>query len=100
MALHAEMGPPNDEARAQHRLYGSGLEEVHWLGVVRHSELVARLRPMWSPVGGGLRLHPMHYVVLSKECVIEVVAADIELFRIGGAPSDAAAKSLGPELDR
>lgn len=100
MALHAEMGPPNDEARAQHRLYSFGLPELLWLGVVRDSELVARLRPMWSPVGGGRRIQPMHYVALSKECVIEVVAADVELCRIGGAPSYAAAKSLGPGHDR
>jgi hypothetical protein len=43
---------------------------------------------------------PLHYVVVSKECVIEVVAADVDLVRIGGAPSDAVAKSLGPGLDR
>lgn len=95
MALLAQMGPPNDEGRQQHRLYELGLRDMLWLGVVRESELVARLRPMWSPVGDGRRIQPMHYVVPSKECVVEVVAADVELLRIDGTPREAAVRSLG-----
>lgn len=100
MALLAQLGSPNDEGRQQHRLYEVGLREVLWLGVVHESELVARLRPMWTPVGGGSRIQPMHYVVPSKECVVEVVAADVELFRIDGTPVEAAARSLGSVSDR
>lgn len=95
LALHAQMGPPNDEARVHHRLYPVGLRDLLWLGVVRDSELVAQLRPMWTSVGDDRRLHPMHYVVPSKECVVEVVAADVEVFRIEGTPREAAAQSLG-----
>jgi len=94
------MGPPNDEARAQHRLYAHGLRELLWLGIVRDSELVAQLRPMWTPVGDGRRIHPIHYVVPSKECVVEVVAADVELFRIDGTTRDAATRSLASTSDR
>lgn len=46
------------------------------------------------------RIQPMHYVVPSKECVVEVVAADVELFRIDGTPREAAARSLGSVSDR
>lgn len=100
MALFAQMGPPNDEARQQHRLYEVGLRELTWLGVVRDSELVAQLRPTWTPVGDGRRIHPMHYVVPSKECIVEVVAADVELFRLDGATRDAAVRSLGSTSNR
>lgn len=100
MALFTQMGPPNDEARQGHRLYEVGLRELLWLGVVRDSELVAQLRPMWSPVGDGRRLHPMHYVVPSKECMVEVVAADVQLFRVAGTTRDAAVQSLGSSSGR
>lgn len=95
MALLAQLGPPNDEARQQHRLYEVGLRELLWVGVVRDSELVAQLRPMWTSVGDARRMQPMHYVVPSKECVVEVVAADVELFRFDGTPREAAVRSLG-----
>jgi hypothetical protein len=100
MALFAQLGPPNDEARQQHRLYEVGLRDLLWLGVVRDSELVVQLRPMWTSVGDGRRIQPTHYVVPSKECVIEVVAADVELLRMEGSPCEAAARSLGSCSDR
>ena len=73
--------PPNDEAGYHHRLYEAGLNDVDWLGVVRDSSLVPLLRPMLSnhPV-----LVPMHYIVVSKECVGEVLAQDGDAFRIAG----------------
>ena len=68
---YALIGPPDDEARNQHRLYEAGLKEVGWLGVVRDSGLVATLRPTWSRDAISV---PLHYVVVSKECVVEVLA--------------------------
>jgi hypothetical protein len=97
LVVHAQMGPPNDEARHLHRLYDVGLRELLWIGIVRESEMVSELRPMWKGVGDGGQLHPMHYVVLSKECVVEVIAADIELFRIEGGTREAGADSLAQE---
>jgi hypothetical protein len=90
---YALMGPPNDEARNQHRLYGAGLKDVDWLGVVRDSSLVVGLRPMF---GRGAVFVPVHYVVVSKECVVEVLAENVEVFRIGGSPRQAAPSSLSP----
>ena len=95
LPIHVQMGQPNDEGRHLHRLYEKGLRELLWLGVVRDSELVESLRPMWTPVGDDMRLQPLHFVVPSKEVVIEVVAADVEVFRIMGSTSDAAARSFG-----
>jgi hypothetical protein len=90
---YALMGPPNDEARNQHRLYEAGLKDVDWLGVVRHSSLVAGLRPMF---GRDAVFVPLHYVVVSKECVVEVLAENVDVFRIGGSPRQAAPSSLSP----
>jgi hypothetical protein len=87
------MGPPNDEARNQHRLYQAGLKDVNWLGVVRDSSLVAGLRPMF---GRRAVFVPLHYVVVSKECVVEVLAENVDVFRIGGSPRQAAPSSLSP----
>ena len=88
---YALMSPPNDEARNRHRLYDSGLKDVDWLGIVRDSSLVPRLRPMLS---SDFVFVPLHYVVVSKECVVEVLAENVDLFRIAGSPRDAAPASL------
>jgi hypothetical protein len=85
------MAPPNDEARHLHRLYEAGLKDVDWLGIVRDSRLVTALRPMWSRGGGFV---PLHYVVVSKECVVEVLAENVDAFRITGTPREAAPGSL------
>ncbi len=90
---YALMSPPNDEALNQHRLYDAGLRGVLWLGVVRDSSLVAALRPMWSREAVFV---PLHYVVVSKECVVEVLAENVDVFRIGGSPRQAAPSSLSP----
>lgn len=94
LVVYAQMGPPNDEARPHHRLYEVGLGNILWVGVVRDSGLVSALRPTWGRAGGDLHLMPMHFVVVSKECVVEVVAADVDLLRIAGDTYGAAAASL------
>jgi hypothetical protein len=38
----------------------------------------------------------LHYVVVSKQCVVEVLAENVEVFRIGGSPRQAALSSLRP----
>jgi hypothetical protein len=48
---------------------------------------------MWSPAVGFV---PLHYVVVSKECVVEVLAENVDAFRIGGSPREAAPSSLSP----
>jgi hypothetical protein len=90
---YALMSPPNDEALNQHRLYEAGLKDVPWLGVVRDSALVTTLRPMWSQA---VAMIPLHYVVVSKECVVEVVAENVDVFRLEGSPRQAAPSSLSP----
>jgi hypothetical protein len=40
---HGRMSDPNDEAISGHRLYGSGLSEVLWAGVIRDSDTVRAL---------------------------------------------------------
>lgn len=97
MVIHAQLTPPNDEGRHEHRLYDAGLRDLLWLGVVHNSQLVDQLKPSW-PRSGGSRAVPIHYVVVSKECVVEVVAVDVEVFRIAGRTRDAAGASFeGPE---
>jgi hypothetical protein len=90
---YALMGPPNDEALSQHRLYEAGLKDVDWLGVVRDSTLVEGMRPLF---GRHAVFVPLHYVVVSKECVVEVLAENVDVFRIGGSPREAAPSSLSP----
>ena len=46
---------------------------------------------MWSR---GVRIVPLHYLVISKECVVEVLAENVDVFRIGGSPRQAAPSSL------
>jgi hypothetical protein len=51
--LAARMEPPNDEALSGHRLYDAGLRDVHWLGEVLDSELIAQFERQ-------NRVHPRH----------------------------------------
>jgi hypothetical protein len=67
------------------------LKDVDWLGVVRDSTPVAGLRPMLGP---GAVFVPLHYVVVSKECVVEVLAQDVDVVRMAGSPRQAAPASL------
>ncbi len=93
--IYALLGPPNDEGRHQHRLYDSGLSDV-WLGVVRESELVTNMRQFWNRVGTDGRIEPLHHVVPSKECTLEVLAENVDVFRAAGNTREAAASSLRP----
>lgn len=95
LVIYALMTPPNDEARFHHPLYALGLEDLMWLGVVRDSSLVARLRPLWSPAAD-FRLQPMHFVAPCKECVVEVVAADVDVFRLDRSTREAALAAVTP----
>ena len=97
--LFAQMGPPNDEARPNHPLYNNGLGGLHWVGVVRDSARVASLKQMWSRSAvvesqPSYRIMPVHYVVLSKECVVEVLAENVDAYRVPGSPRQAAMVSL------
>jgi hypothetical protein len=91
---YALMSPPNDEGRHLHRLYEVGLKDVDWLGLVRDSNLLEGLRPALGP---GVMFEPLHYVVVSKECVVEVLAENVNVFRIDGGTRQAAPASLSPE---
>jgi hypothetical protein len=80
----ARMEPPNDEARSGHRLYEAGLRDVHWVGEVRESELIAqferqnRVHPRHSSqLFDGLR----HWILPLKGSVVEVVAETGEIRR-------------------
>lgn len=96
MVILAQLAPPNDEGRHEHRLYDVGLRDLLWLGVVQESKLVEQLKSFW-PRAGDRRGVPIHYVVVSKECVVEVVAMDVDVFRIDGRPRQASSASLeGP----
>ncbi|MFZ2502753.1 MAG: hypothetical protein WAW88_08805 [Nocardioides sp.] len=96
MVILAQLTPPNDEGRHEHRLYDDGLRDLLWIGVVRESQLVEQLKSSW-PRAGDRRGVPIHYAVVSKECVVEVVAMDVEVFRIDGTPRQAATASFeGP----
>ncbi len=80
MARAASMADPNDEAISGHRLYGKGLAEVRWAGVVEGSQLTSELEKQ-------NRAHPQHdpaqfnalahHVMLLKECTVEVVATAV-----------------------
>jgi hypothetical protein len=91
---YALMSPPNDEGRRLHRLYEVGLKELDWLGVVRDSSLVDGLRPA---LGRMAVFVPLHYVAVSKECVFEVLAENVDVFRIEGSTRQAAPASLSPQ---
>ena len=98
-AHHAQLGPPNDEARHVHRLYRHGLRELLWAGVVHDSSMVAQLSAAWSRTvvgadGSSYRIVPLHFVILSKECVVEVVAENVDVERVEGTPAQAAAATL------
>jgi hypothetical protein len=96
MVILAQLAPPNDEGRHEHRLYDVGLRDLLWLGVVQEGKLVEQRNSSW-PQAGDRRGVPMHYVVVSKECVVEVVAMDVEVFRVDGTPRQAATASFeGP----
>jgi hypothetical protein len=87
----ARMEPSNDEAISGHRLYAVGLREVLWLGEVHDSELIADFerRNRVHPGHDASRFAPLrHWIVLLKECTVEVVARSLTVERrpAKGAP--------------
>ena len=82
-----------------HRLYGSGLSDVLWAGLLRDSEAIGALERQ-------SRVHPqhdpsrydrlVHYVILMKECIAEVVAEAVDVQRIEGTTLEAAAAAMRP----
>lgn len=96
LVVYSVMTPHNDEALQHHPLYDQGLKGLLWLGVVRDSSLVARLRPLWSPVAE-LHLQPMHFIAPLKECLVEVVAADVDAFRFHGSTREACLAAVTPD---
>lgn len=96
LVIYSLMSPPNDEALNRHPLYDRGLEGLLWLGVVRDSSLVARLRPSWSRAAD-LYLEPMHFIAALKECVVEVVAANVDVFRLEGSTREAGLAAVNPD---
>ncbi len=95
-ARYASKAPPNDEAIEGHRLWGKGLDDVIWSGIVHDSELIAGLERQ-------NRVHPRHrtarfeglthYVLPLKECVVEVVARDLTVRRFEGTTAEAAVQA-------
>lgn len=80
----ASAGAPNDEAVDYHRFYGKGLERVTWIGQVSDSELVASVTPMTASLSTDAVRALDHYVVLTKETTIEVVARALTVERLAG----------------
>ena len=84
VSVYASMGYPNDEGIHEHRLYDRGLKGVLWSGVVEDSQLVDGLmkhRAKW-PEGSTAGVRDLvHYIVLTKEDTIEVVAEGLTVRR-------------------
>ena len=91
------LADPNDEAISRHRLFSHGLNRVMWAGAVRDSVAIRALKVQ-------NRVHPhhdsshferlTHYIVLLKECVVEVVAEEISVHRFEGTTLEAATSPI------
>lgn len=83
----SSLSDTNDEAVSGHRLYGSGLSEVRWAGHVQGSEIVAALERQnrVHPHHQASRFNELHHhILLTKECVAEVVAEGVRVRRVEG----------------
>lgn len=92
----ASMAPPNDEAISGHRLWIRGLQDLLWLGIVHDSELIAglELQNRVHPMHSAARFESLtHYLLPLKECVVELVARDLAVHRIGGTTVEAAVRA-------
>jgi hypothetical protein len=90
----AIMGSPNDEAQSGHRLYGRGLSDVLWAGIVEQSAWISdlerqnRVHRRHDPA----RLTRLtHFILPLKECTVEAVAEEVTVLRLPGPTSAAAA---------
>lgn len=87
----------NDEAISGHRLWAKGLSEILWAGVVNQSELILTLeqQDQVHPPHGSSRLAGLvHYVIVLKECVVEVIARGVAVQRVDGTTAEAALRAL------
>lgn len=76
--LTAQFGPYNDEGLHHHRLYRSGLSDLMWAGDVFDSQWIADVAPaVASDAIRGTR----HYVIRTKETVVEVLAKSLRVER-------------------
>lgn len=82
-AASASIAPPNDEGRADHPLYESGLATLLWLGEV-----------IEEPRSSETRLR--HFILALKEDVVEVVAPTFVTVRLSGTPAEALVSALAP----
>lgn len=92
----ARLGSPNDEGMVSQTLYGKGLESVLWAGTVIESSAVREVRRQSSDkvyrpsIGLVDRPIPTHFVVLTKDCTVEVIADAVEILRVGDTTREAA----------
>jgi len=96
-ARAAVMEPPNDEAISGHRLYRQGLDRIQWAGEVVDSEWIATSERM-------NRVHPhhrperyanlRHFVLLTKEAVVEAIAPTLEVVRVEATSAGQAALAV------
>lgn len=84
------MGDPNDEGRHAHRLYGAGLDGLLWAGEVVNSSWIHE-----RPTRGQPSLR--HFVVPTKEALVEVMAATVGVVRTVGPTAEAALRTLACE---
>jgi hypothetical protein len=74
-ALASRFGPYNDEALPYHRLYVAGLRGLLWSGEVLNSAWLAEVAP------AVFRPPAHHYVVPTKEALVEVLADGLSVLR-------------------
>jgi hypothetical protein len=83
----ARSGYPNDQGRGSHRFYSRGLKDVLWSGIVVNSG--------WQHQLGISTVRKLdHFVVLTKENTIEVLASGWEVLRLDGPTRTAASAAL------
>lgn len=82
----AAMGEPNDEGRHAHRLYEAGLEGLLWAGEVLNSSWILQRPQRQAPL--------RHFVVPTKEALVEVVGETVEVARTSGPTAVAASHIL------
>ena len=73
----ASMGYPNDEGNSDHRLYLDGLKELSWAGIVNNSRVLESLPKQQR----NQNREPTHFIVVTKEVTIEVVAGSLSVIR-------------------
>ena len=97
-ARAAVMQPPNDEAISGHRLYNKGLKGVLWAAEVLDSEWISDLerRNRVHSLHDPQRFSELrHFVLLLKECTVEVVAPAVVVRRVeAGSVLAGAAEAL------